>query len=328
MVVRVILSLVALCFGGLSHAASEAVKVYSQLYPSSPMLTEGYAQVAGRRLHYVTAGEGPLVIMHHGFPGFWYVWKNQIAALSESYRVVALDGLGANLSDKPQQLWAYDIGRLAEGLDLLAQQLAGDEPFILIGHDWGGALAWSYAQQYPQRLHKLIVLNAPPYNLFLDLLRENKQQQKASTYVEVLKQPVVEYMLTAGDAYLIWRSAYQKAVGREFLTQREGELFRQALAVPGAVAGGINWYRANVPKVDHISVEDYWPRSNPVVRVPSLLVWGEKDKTFVPEFLETLPGYVSDLTIEVIAGAGHKPNLSHPQQVNRLLRQFLCDSEC
>jgi pimeloyl-ACP methyl ester carboxylesterase len=330
--VGIILLFLGLSLGlGFSHGAysvSEAVKVYNQLHPSSPPLTEAYVEVSGQRLHYVTAGEGPLLILYHGFPGFWYIWKNQIAALSASFKVVAVDGLGVNLSDKPQQLDAYRMRRLAQGLDELAYALGGNEPFVLVGHDWGGALAWSYAQQYPERLRKLVVLSAPPYNLFLDLLRDNEQQQKSSTYISAITHPWVEYILAANDAYLLWRSAYRQAVKKQYLTSQEGALFRQALAQPGAVTGAVNWYRANIPEVDRITANDYWPRANPGIAVPSMLIWGRQDKTFVSDFLALLPDYAEDLSVEVIAGAGHKPQLSHAQQVNQMLHLFLCDTEC
>ncbi|MGB2360144.1 MAG: alpha/beta fold hydrolase, partial [Porticoccaceae bacterium] len=143
--------------------------------------------VDGQRLHYVSAGSGKLILFYHGFPSYWYMWKNQLLDLAADYRVVAVDGLGANLSAKPNKLAPFHVSALSRQLNALAETLAGDQGFVLVGHDWGGALAWSYAQQYPQGLDKLVVLNAPPTNLFLELLRSNPEQRKASTYIARLK---------------------------------------------------------------------------------------------------------------------------------------------
>jgi pimeloyl-ACP methyl ester carboxylesterase len=305
---------------------STAVRHYNDF--GNTRMTEGFVEVGAARLHYVTAGKGPLVIMYHGFPSFWYAWKHQIQALSAHYQVVALDGLGTNLSDRPDNADAYDIARLASDLDAVARHFSGDDPFILIGHDWGGALSWAFAQRYPARVSKLVVLSAPPYNLFLDLLQNNPDQQRASTYMERLKSSLGEKVLSAADAYLMWQLAYGKLVDQGYLTEAEGELFREALARPGALKGGINWYRANAPSPQKVTEDDFWPSRYAKVSNPSLLIWGQQDKTFVPEFIERLGDYVPDLNIEVIPQAGHWPALSHPQVVNRRILGFLCGTEC
>ena len=129
-----------------------------------------YFETGGCRLHYVDVGSGPLVILYHGFPMFWFSFYPQIEALKSRFRVVAIDGLGVNLSSKPQNIELYKLENLARQIDELARQLQGDEPFRLVGHDWGGALAWAYAQQYPHRLHKVVAINAPPANQLIELL--------------------------------------------------------------------------------------------------------------------------------------------------------------
>jgi pimeloyl-ACP methyl ester carboxylesterase len=104
---------------------------------------DGYLDIGEVTLHYVEAGAGPLVIFFHGFPLFWFSFHHQMTALKDDYRVVAVDGLGANLSSKPDDLSLYDLANLASQLDALARHLVGDDLFYLVGHDWGGALAWS-----------------------------------------------------------------------------------------------------------------------------------------------------------------------------------------
>lgn len=279
--------------------------------------------VDGQRLHYVSAGSGKLILFYHGFPSYWYMWKNQLLDLAADYRVVAVDGLGANLSAKPNKLAPFHVSALSRQLNALAETLAGDQGFVLVGHDWGGALAWSYAQQYPQGLDKLVVLNAPPTNLFLELLRSNPDQRKASTYISRLKGAVQSQSVDQNYAAQMARFAYGGMVNRGLISAPEAALFTSALTQPGAVAGGIKWYQANIPEPDKIEDKDFWPSPKASTEVPSMLIWGEDDGTFVPEFIDQLPNYAKDLRIEVLPGIRHWPPLEAPEQVNRLIREFI-----
>jgi epoxide hydrolase 4 len=308
------------------HIQSESLSSLnelSQLNSESIEFSEGFVTLDDTRLHYVSGGSGKLVLFYHGFPSYWYSWKHQLTALAKDYHVVAVDGLGANLSDKPTDTAAYGISKLAQQLQQLAHALNGGETFILVGHDWGGALAWAYAQQYPQDLDKLIVLSAPPYNLFLELLQSNPAQQQASTYIERLKKTGREKTLGTGEANLMWSVGYSGLLEREQLSQVDGEHFKKALAQPGALAGGINWYLANIPATNAITEEDFWPSRTATTAVDSLLIWGGEDKTFVPAFLEQLPDYASQLQIEILPGVGHWPSLEAPETVNRMIRSFI-----
>lgn len=309
-----------------STTDSDAVQHFNSCHPTCAAMTESYVEVNGAKLHYVSAGQGPLVIFYHGFPSFWYMWHRQIAALRDKFTVVAVDGLGSNLSDRPAQVSEYKIPRLASDIDKLARHLAGDEAFYLVGHDWGGALSWAFAQHYPKRLKKLAVLSAPPYNLFVELLRNNKEQQLASTYMQRLKNPEHELALLENNAYPIWSLGYGKLIEQGKLTAEEGSLFRQALAQPGALSGGINWYRANLPALEHINDQLYWPSKQASTNVPSLLIWGQEDKTFVAQFIEQLPNYASQLQTQIIPKAGHWPSLTHATKVNQYLLDFFTTS--
>ncbi len=144
---------------------------------------DGFFEIEGVKLHYVEAGSGPLIIFYHGFPLFWFSFHHQMSALQDRYRVVAVDGLGINLSAKPDDLSQYKLPNLAHHLDQLAKHFVGDERFYLVGHDWGGALAWSFAQYYPHRLHRVVGINAPPTNQLLGLLESNPDQQRRSAYM-------------------------------------------------------------------------------------------------------------------------------------------------
>jgi len=312
--------LIALTSSLEARAASKAITEFSLSFPAAQPLTENYINIGDVKYHYVTAGQGPLLILYHGFPSFWYTWKYQIAQLARHYRVVAVDGLGSNLSDKPEAIERYHITRLVDDLNKLAYQLGGDSPFYLVGHDWGGALAWTFAQTHPQRLKKLVVLNAPPHNLLIELLKNNEEQQKASTYMDFLMHPVGEAILSFNDAYLIWNMGYQKHIDHHRISPAEGALFRQALAQPRALHSAINWYRANTNSPD--SATSRWPVAAQKTSAESLLIWGQQDKAFVPEFLRQLSEYADNPEIHIIADAGHSPHLSHPQKVNRVILNF------
>ena len=286
--------------------------------------TEGYVKAGGSRLHYVSAGSGKLVVFYHGFPSYWCIWKHQLKALAKDYRVIAFDGLGTNLSDKPTEVSAYTVSNISAQLREAIEELNGQKPYILVGHDWGGAMAWAYAQTNPPGLEKLVVLSAPPYNLFLELLRSDADQRKASQYVEYLKSAEGEKRLKANNALSFWKAGgYEKFVARGLISPDEGELFKLAMARQGAVAGGISWYRANLPLPQTITADDFWPSQLARTSVNSLLIWGETDKTFVPAFLQQLPNYTDQLQIEILPEIGHTPQLEAPEKVNRLIRDFI-----
>jgi len=126
----------------------------------APMLKHEYSEVNGQRFHYVTAGKGKLIIFLHGFPEFWYEWKNQLAEFGRDYQAVAPDMRGYNLSSKPGEVEQYQVKYLVEDLRALAEKL-GHKKFILVAHDWGGAVAWAFAMAHPDRLEKLVIINAP-----------------------------------------------------------------------------------------------------------------------------------------------------------------------
>jgi pimeloyl-ACP methyl ester carboxylesterase len=277
----------------------------------------------GVELHYVEAGSGPLVIFYHGFPLFWFSFHHQLTALRDEFRVVAVDGPGVNLSEKPEDLSRYRLPALVAQLDALARHLAGDEPFQLVGHDWGGALAWSFAQARPERLRSVVGINAPPGNQLLHLLRTDPEQQRRSAYMWAMRSGEIHERMTANDGASVWKRAYAGLRELPHYTAEHDEVFRQGLAQPGAIDGGINWYRANIPALGEIEDADCWPAPEASTPVPALLVWGETDGTFVPSFIDDLHRYATNVTVRRIPDVGHSPMLEAPEEVNAILRDFL-----
>ena len=285
--------------------------------------TDHYFDFDDVTLHYVEAGSGPLVIFYHGFPLFWFSFHHQMTALKDRYRVVAVDGLGVNLSSKPTDLEKYRLPNLAAQLNALANHLAPGEPFSLVGHDWGGALAWSFAQAYPDRLEKVIGINAPPTNQLLHLLQTNEEQRKRSSYMWLMRGGKTHTLITEDGARRLWKNAYAKFRGLPHFTKEHDETFRAALAVPGAVDGGINWYRANIPLLQDLGEAECWPSPTASTPVPALLIWGETDTTFVAEFIDALDQYATNLEVKRLPDVGHTPMLEAPSLTTSIIEEFL-----
>jgi pimeloyl-ACP methyl ester carboxylesterase len=285
--------------------------------------TDHYFDFDDITLHYVEAGSGPLVIFYHGFPLFWFSFHHQMTALKDHYRVVAVDGLGVNLSSKPTDLDKYKLPNLAAQLDALANHLAPGEPFSLVGHDWGGALAWSFAQAYPDRLEKVIGINAPPTNQLLHLLQTNEEQRKRSSYMWLMRGGKTHTLITEDGARRLWKNAYAKFRDLPHFTKAHDEAFREALAVPGAVDGGINWYRANIPLLQDLGEAECWPSPTASTPVSALLIWGETDTTFVAEFIDELDRYATNLEVKRLPDVGHTPMLEAPSLTTSIIEEFL-----
>jgi epoxide hydrolase 4 len=285
--------------------------------------TEGWFGKGDTRLHYVEAGEGPLVILYHGFPSFWFSWFDQMEALKGSYRVVALDGLGAGLSAKPERLGPYRIDRLAKQLDALARHLNGGKRFILVGHDWGAALAFSYAQAYPKRLNAVAGLSAPPYNLFLDTVASDKEQQARSQYMQRFRALKLKDIKAGNMSEQIARSAYAGLVESGDLYAEEAALFQAAVGDPYAINAGMNWYRANIGDFAAISEKDRWPRHDRPITVPALLLWGDADRTFVAGVPDRMRAIATNLEVITLPGVGHWAPIEKPQLANDALIAFL-----
>src|SRR6204780_2438980 len=157
-----------------------------------------YAEVNGVKLHYVEQGKGPLILFLHGFPEFWYAWKDLLPEFAKSHHAVAVDMRGYNLSSMPESVDAYQVPILVEDVRALAEKL-GAKKFVLVGHDWGGVIAWAFAAAHPEMLEKLVIVNAPHPVVFARELANNPDQQKASAYFNLFTSPAAESTLSQDD---------------------------------------------------------------------------------------------------------------------------------
>jgi pimeloyl-ACP methyl ester carboxylesterase len=278
------------------------------------------------RLHYVTVGQGKLILFLHGFPEFWYEWKNQLAEFGRDYQAVAPDMRGYNLSSKPTDIAQYRIRYLIEDVRALTEYL-GHKKFILVAHDWGGGVAWPFAMRHPEYLEKLIIINAPHPVTFVRELRDNPLQQRASQYILVHRTPEAESILAKDDYALLVNSLLRDGMELGYFTEEDKKAYIEAWSQPGALTGGLNYYRA-AHLGSFIGESDDILSADPAlftVRVPTLVIWGEKDRYLLTGNLERLERYVPNLTIKRIPDGSHWVIHEKPALVNRNIREFIED---
>jgi pimeloyl-ACP methyl ester carboxylesterase len=184
---------------------------------------ESYLVVNGVRLHCVTAGEpsNKLVMFLHGFPEFWYEWKGQLREFGKDHFVVAPDMRGYNLSEKPAELDAYRVPALLGDIRGLADHFRQGKKFVLVAHDWGGALAWGFAIAHPDYLEKLVIINAPHPAIFRELLEKDPGQQQASQYMLMFRSPQAEKFLAANDYGLLVENVLGPLLGSGALSEAD-----------------------------------------------------------------------------------------------------------
>ena len=208
-----------------------------------PRLKHEYAEVNGVRLHYVAAGKGSLIIFLHGFPEFWYEWKAQLPEFGKDHRAVAPDMRGYNLSAKPAGVDQYQMKELVEDVRSLAVRL-GYKKFTLVGHDWGGGVAWSFAIAHPDYLEKLVIVNCPHPAILARELASNPAQQKASQYMLMFRSPQAEQILSANNYAALVEGVLGDGLKTGVFNEADKQAYIEAWSQPGALTGGLNYYRA------------------------------------------------------------------------------------
>lgn len=289
------------------------------------MLEHKYADVNGVRLHYVTAGKGKLIMFVHGFPEFWYEWKNQLVEFGQNFQAVAPDMRGYNLSSKPAEVDQYQVKYMVEDLRALAEKL-GHKKFILVAHDWGGAIAWAFGIAHPECLEKLVIINAPHPGVFQRELRDNPAQQTASRYMLMFRQPQAEQTLSANNYALLVQIVLGEGLKNGVFNEDDKKAYIEAWSQPGALTGGLNYYRAARvgPPTEGDKSEGFATGLPSLdVKVPTLVVWGEKDTALLTGNLEGLDKYVPNLTIKRIPDGTHWVIHEKPALVNEYIRKFI-----
>src|SRR5580698_5706101 len=290
----------------------------------TPKLKHDYAEVNGVRLHYVSAGKGPLIIFLHGFPEFWYEWKDQLPEFAKDHRAVAPDMRGYNLSEKPAGVEHYQMKELVEDVRALAEHL-GYKKLVLVAHDWGGGVAWSFAIAHPEYLEKLIIINCPHPAILARELAENPAQQKASQYMLLFRSPQAEQTLAANNYAFLVNGILGDGLKTGAFTEADKQAYIAAWSQPGALTGGLNYYRAaNLgPPSPDAPAGPPADLTNMVVKVPTLVIWGEKDTALLPGNLDGMDKFVPDLTVKRIPDGSHWVIHEKPALVNGYIREFI-----
>jgi epoxide hydrolase 4 len=288
----------ALLCAGWTPANAQAPEPAPAAASLLPGATEGFVESSGVKIHYVSLGkkEDPLLVMIHGFPDFWYSWRAQMPALAKSFHVVAIDQRGYNLSGQPDGVENYKTEKLVGDLVAVVQHF-GPGKAVIVGHDWGGMVAWTFAMSHPELTDRLIVLNLPhPRGLMREMMT-NPQQQKNSQYARDFQKPDAAKHMSA-DMLTFWVK-----------DQEARQVYRAALK-RSSMEGMLNYYKANYPRTspeDMAKTKAQPPMpALPPVKCSVLLIHGLKDQALLPGALNDTWNWLDkDLTLVTIPGAGH-----------------------
>lgn len=273
-------------------------------------------------------GAEPILFLH-GFPESHRTWRYQLANLALDFRVVAPDQRGFGGSDKPEGVEEYETSKPVADLIALADAL-GIGSFTLVGHDWGGAAAWLAALKHPDRVKRLVVVNAPHPLIFQRSLIDDEAQRTASQYIRAFRTPGFETAIEA----MGWETFFEKSFGAhvdlKLVPEEEREAYIHDWSQSGAMAAMLNWYRASsieVPEMGEKARLPVWTHAPfPKLKMPVLVVWGLRDKALLPVQLKGLQDLVEDLRIVAEPEAGHFIPWERPEVVTQAIRDFMAEA--
>jgi pimeloyl-ACP methyl ester carboxylesterase len=269
-------------------------------------------------LHTVLAGpaDGPLVILLHGFPEFWYGWRSQILPLAQAgYRIAVPDQRGYNLSEKPHDLSAYRIDRLAGDVLGLMRAL-GREQATLVGHDWGGVVAWTTAVLFPQHVARLVVLNAPYHGVVSRMIARHPAQLCMSAYILFFQIPLFAEAVLRNNHWELLARTLRRTSRPGVFPQALIEQYRQAWWRRGAMTGMLNWYRALLRRPLPLP-------QRPRITAPTLILWGAKDFALSRPMAQLSAALCEHVRLVFFEDASHWLQHEQAEEVNRLIIEFL-----
>ena len=267
-------------------------------------------------LHAVAAGppDGPVIILLHGFPEFWYSWHKQIEPLATAgFRVIVPDQRGYNLSSKPRGAANYALSHLTSDVLVIAGQLNA-EKFFLAGHDWGAAVAWSVALLHPQRVAKLAILNVPHPSVMRRYLASNRRQLRRSWYMFFFQLPFLPEAAFTAFNYRLGVRSFVRSSREGTFSPDDLAQYRSAWSQPHALTSMINWYRAA------FRFRTQFPHST--VHVPTRILWGERDAFLLADMAHDSLRYCDSAELYTFANASHWLQHEEPARVSDLLIDF------
>ncbi|MDU8885959.1 alpha/beta hydrolase [Yeosuana sp. MJ-SS3] len=296
------LFIVFICY--IQFCNSQSSKIFD-------LVEHHYADNKGVKIHYVSLGKGPVVLFVHGFPDFWYTWHEQMLPLSKNYKTVAVDLRGYNLSDSPKGVENYFFNELIGDIEAVIKSL-GEQPVHLVGHDWGAAISWRLAIEYPELIKKLVILNVPhpkAGNNKPIIQDEERQPSYADTFVsDEFRTQLTEQWLSGwvkdSDAKSIYIEAFKRS-DKDVM---------------------INYYKANYPTLENLKKESFIKRNYdlPNLKMPVLIVHGKNDKYLpISGHNNTWDFTDNELTIEILPNAGHFVQQDESEKLTKLISEFL-----
>jgi len=274
-------------------------------------------------------GAEPIVFLH-GFPESHRTWRAVAPALADDFRVIAPDQRGFGGSDKPEGVEAYKTDRIVEDLLALADAL-GLGRFTLVGHDWGGAVAWLAALKHPDRIRRLVIVNAPHPYVFQKSLIEDAAQRAASQYISAFRNPAMERGIEAMGFETFYAKTFGGHADLALVPADERQAYLDQWSAPGALTAMLNWYRASeilVPAVGEEVEAPVWTKlAFPSLKVPTLVIWALGDKALLPVQLDGLNSLIDDLRIVTVPDAGHFVPWEQPEPVISAIGDFMRESE-
>jgi pimeloyl-ACP methyl ester carboxylesterase len=278
-------------------------------------IEEHYHQVNGITLHTVEAGnrEGIPVIFLHGFPEFWYGWKNQITFFAEKgYRVIIPDQRGYNLSTKPPGVKSYCLQHLCGDVVALINKLT-NKKVVIVGHDWGGVVAWRMALDHPQLIKELVIINMPHPEVFTHTLKTSPVQMLRSSYAAFFQLPYLPEWIGSAFGFAILQRSLVKTSNIGTFSREHIAEYKKAWQQPGTLTAMINWYRAY----------KYNTASPGSIQLPVLLIWGENDAFLITKMAGQSINKCKNGKLEIIKGATHWVHHEQPELVNKLIDDFV-----
>jgi pimeloyl-ACP methyl ester carboxylesterase len=284
-------------------------------------VNHGTLTANGIRLHYIEQGCGDPVLFLHGFPEYSGAWGSVMADLGERFRAIAIDTRGINLSEGPSNVGGYAIGELVEDVRQAIAAL-GYRNIVLVGHDWGGFIAWELAIRHPESLDRLVIINAAHVGIFDQLLRQGGAQAHASRYMLAFRSSRGEELVSRDDFAAFRREILESARSSGNMNEEQAAEYLALWRRPECITAGLNYYRANKsgpPNGDDGEARDI---ADTIVSVPTLVIWGERDNYFTPENLDLLPKVVPDLIVRRYPENGHWIVHERPHEIAQLISAF------
>jgi epoxide hydrolase 4 len=280
------------------------------------------ASVNGVELYYAHAGAGPLIVFLHGFPQFHYAFRDQLREFSVDHLVVAPDQRGYNLSSKPDGVHSYGVWPAVEDLRALVEHL-GYERFVLVGHDWGSLVGWSFALHYPEMLRALVSLGGAHPGVLDRAQREDEEQIRASQYLLGLRRPDAIETIAANDFAVL-----AQALEHPFFSEEDREAYRRSWRVPKAIESALHWYEVEgIAPPDRDGTPGHGNYCHDVapqyVDVPTMVIYPEADPYVRPASHAGLEHFARNLTFRPVKDGTHWIAEQHPELVNRYIREFL-----